>query len=72
MASHFRGQIGDKTCGSDVKTPDSPEARELRSIVCESADLGIFTYVLTPNFNAAHADHYHMEIKPGVRWFLTH
>jgi hypothetical protein len=21
---------------------------------------------------AAHADHFHMEIKPGVRWFLYH
>jgi hypothetical protein len=69
---HFAGKIGDKTCGEGAQVPESPEARELRSIVCESADLGIFTYVLTPNYNAAHVDHYHMEIKPGVRWFLYH
>jgi hypothetical protein len=72
VASHFHGRIGDKTCGEGVRSPDLPEARELRSIVCESADLGVFTYVLTPNYNTAHADHYHMEIKPGVRWFLYH
>ncbi|WP_437990934.1 extensin family protein [Sorangium sp. So ce145] len=72
VARHFHGRIGDKTCGEGVPQPELPEARELRSIVCEAADLGIFTYVLTPNFNAAHADHYHMEIKPGVRWFLYH
>lgn len=70
VARHFHGKIGDRTCGPGVRAGDTPEARELRAIVCESADLGIFTYVLTPNYNAAHADHYHMEIKPGVRWFL--
>ncbi|WP_438024769.1 extensin family protein [Sorangium sp. So ce233] len=72
VARHFHGRIGDKTCGEGAPQPELPEARELRSIVCEAADLGIFTYVLTPNYNAAHADHYHMEIKPGVRWFLYH
>jgi hypothetical protein len=69
---HFQGRIGDKTCGAGARIPESPEARELRSIVCEAADLGLFTYTLTPNYNLAHADHFHMEIKPGVRWFLYH
>jgi hypothetical protein len=72
VAQHFQGRIGAQTCGEGVAMPEKPEARELREIVCESADLGIFTYVLTPNYNAAHADHYHMEIRPGVRWFLYH
>ena len=72
VAAHFQGHIGDKTCGEGAHVADTPEARELRSIVCESADLGVFTYVLTPNYNAAHVDHYHMEIKPQVRWFLYH
>lgn len=72
VARHFQGHIGDKTCGEGVKVPEQAEARELRSIVCEASDLGVFTYVLTPNYNAAHADHYHMEIKPSVRWFLYH
>jgi len=72
VARQFEGHIGDKTCGDGARVPDSPDARELRSLVCESADLGVFTYVLTPDYNAAHADHFHMEIKPGVRWFLYH
>lgn len=72
VARQFQGHIGDKTCGDGAHVPDSPDARELRSLVCESADLGVFTYVLTPDYNAAHADHFHMEIKPGVRWFLYH
>jgi hypothetical protein len=72
VANHFRGKIGDKTCGDGVRTGDTPEARELRSIVCEANDLGVFTYVLTPNYNAAHHDHFHMEIRPQVKWFLYH
>lgn len=69
---NFQGHLGERTCGEGARVPDSPEARELRSIVCEALDLGIFTYVLTPNFDAPHADHFHMEIKPGVKWFLYH
>lgn len=70
VASHFHGQLGERTCGEGARVPVEPEARELRALVCEASDLGVFTYVLTPNFNAAHFDHFHMEIKPGVRWFL--
>jgi hypothetical protein len=72
VARHFHGQIGNKTCGEGVRIPDNPDARELRALVCESADQGLFTYVLTPNYNAAHADHYHMEIRASVHWFLYH
>jgi hypothetical protein len=68
----FQGHVGAKTCGEGAPSPDNPDARELRALVCESSDLGLFTYVLTPDYNAAHADHFHMEIKPGVRWFLYH
>ena len=72
VASHFRGTIGAPTCGPGVAVPQDEHARELRNIVCESFDRKLFTYVLTPNFDAPHQDHFHMEIKPGVRWFLYH
>ncbi len=72
VAQHFHGKIGDKTCGADVTEADTPEARELRAIVCEARESEVFTYTLTPNFNADHFDHFHMEIKPGVEWFLYH
>ncbi|MEZ4311814.1 MAG: hypothetical protein R3F14_27605 [Polyangiaceae bacterium] len=41
VANHFHGRIGDKTCGDGVRAGDTPEARELRSIVCEANDLGV-------------------------------
>jgi hypothetical protein len=72
VASHFDGKLGQRTCGPGAPVPVSAEARELRAIVCEAREAGVFTYALTPNFNVAHADHVHFEIKPGVTWFLYH
>ncbi|APR83241.1 Thiol peroxidase, Bcp-type [Minicystis rosea] len=72
VARDFHGRIGAKTCGEGAPMPDNADAKELRALVCESADLGVFTYVLTPDYNAAHADHFHMEIRSGVKWFLYH
>jgi Extensin-like protein C-terminus len=72
VLTHFHGKIGDKACGADAPVPESAEAKELRALVCDAMDKHIFTYVLTPNYNAAHADHFHMEIKPGVKWFMVH
>ena len=67
IASHFGGHIGATTCGPDARMPSTAAGRELWTIVCEAKDAGIFSHVLTPNFDAAHADHFHMEIKPGAR-----
>lgn len=72
VATHFHGKIGDRACGPDAPVPENDEARELRALVCDAMDKHLFTYVLTPNYNAAHADHFHMEIKPGVKWFMVH
>jgi hypothetical protein len=72
IARDFHGKIGSRTCGEGAFAPESADGRELRALVCESAAAGTFTYVLTPDYDAAHADHFHMEIKPGVKWFLVH
>lgn len=72
VAQSFHGKLGEKTCGQGARVPSDADARELRAVACEPAERNVFTYVLTPNFDAAHRDHYHMEIKPGVKWFLSH
>jgi hypothetical protein len=72
IGSHFQGHIGAKTCGQGAASPDGAEARALRAIVCEAAEARLFTYVLSPNFNYAHRDHLHMEIKGGVPWMIVH
>lgn len=72
VADQFYGRVGARTCGAGAPRPAYSDARELRSIVCEAADAKVFTYVLTPNYNAAHRDHFHLEVKGGVPWVLVH
>jgi hypothetical protein len=72
VADQFAGRVGARTCGAGAPRPISSDARELRSIVCEAGDAKVFTYVLTPNYNAAHRDHFHLEVKGGVPWVLVH
>lgn len=72
VARQFGGRIGAQTCGDKAPGPAAAEARELRAIVCEAAAARLFTFVLTPNYNAAHRDHFHMEIKAGAPWVLIH
>ncbi len=69
----FHGRIGAPACGTGAARPSPPtsEARELRSIACEAADLHLFTAILTPSYDRAHQNHFHMEVTPGVRWYLV-
>lgn len=73
VETDFHGRIGETTCGPDAQTPApaTDAARELRSIVCEAADAHIFNSVLTPNYNAPHYNHFHLEVTAGVKWFLV-
>jgi len=72
VAQHFQGRIGERTCGPYARKPRSEAARELRAIVCEASEQGIFTYILTPNYDRPHADHFHMEVNGRVHWFVVH
>jgi hypothetical protein len=73
VEKNFHGSIGAAPCGPRAAppSPSTPESRELRSIACEAADQHLFTAILTPNFNRAHKNHFHLEIAPEVRWYLV-
>jgi hypothetical protein len=71
VAHHWTPALGAKTCGPGARELDEPVGHELQSIVCEAAAGRIFTYMLTPHFDRAHSDHLHLEVKPGVKWFLV-
>jgi hypothetical protein len=60
----FHGKIGQPTC------PARPN--ELWSIVCDAADKATFNVMLTPNYNAQHFNHVHVEITPDAEWMLVH
>jgi Extensin-like protein C-terminus len=69
----FHGRIGRKTCGegAPAPSPPTPEARELHSIACEAADAHLFNVILTPDFNKAHHNHFHLEVTAAVKWFIV-
>lgn len=68
----FHGRPGTVPCGSAAvpPAPASSEAKELRSLLCEAVDQHLFTVVLTPNYDHAHRNHFHLEVTPDVSWTL--
>jgi hypothetical protein len=64
----WRGRIGAAPC--QPVADEGPAAAELRAIVCEARVAGLFTVMLTPNANAQHADHLHLDITRNATWSL--
>jgi hypothetical protein len=51
------------TCGPGAgPQPATPEALELRKIVCDAAGAKVFNIALTPDFNWPHRNHFHLEV----------
>lgn len=61
----FHGRIGARPC------PAPASATELHKIACEANDARLFNVLLTPDYNWAHRNHFHMEVTAGVRWTLV-
>lgn len=62
----FSGKIGEPVCGEAAwLQPESRGAIELRNIVCALARGNFFHYLLTPNYDEAHGNHLHGDIKRG-------
>lgn len=61
----FHGRIGAKTC------PPPKSATELRRIACEASDARLFNVLLTPDYNRAHKNHFHLEVTANARWFFV-
>ena len=71
VAADFHGRIGGPVCGAAVAKMQLPAAAKvLRATACEAKRLGLFTSILTPNYDRAHRDHLHVEIRPGAGWTL--
>jgi hypothetical protein len=69
----FHGRIGAATCGAGAGPhPATPEALELRRIVCDATEAKLFNVALTPDFNWAHRNHFHLEVTAGSQWFYVH
>ena len=72
----FYGLRGEPPCGPEARLhpPDSATAADvrrsvlLRNFVCQLARDGWFHHILTPNHDAAHESHLHLDIKRDSRW----
>jgi hypothetical protein len=64
----FQGAIGEPVCGAGARArPElSSDASALRDFICEVARSGLFHHILTPNHDAAHHDHFHLDIARGA------
>ena len=51
--------------------PLGAKAIELRSLVCTLDIARIFNLILTPHYDRRHKDHFHLEVRRNIRWFLT-
>jgi hypothetical protein len=73
ILDQFHGRLGATLCGDGAlpPSPDSAPARELHEIACAAADSHLFNSVLTPNYNRAHKNHFHLELTPDVSWFMV-
>ncbi|MBK8251593.1 MAG: extensin family protein [Polyangiaceae bacterium] len=66
----FRGKIGAPVCGKSTQQGATDAAKTLRAVLCEASKKGLFTSILTPNYDRAHRDHVHVEIRPHTEWTL--
>lgn len=58
-------------CTAEAKAAGDAEAKEIRAIFCEADERRIFTSQLSPNYDKAHENHFHFEIRPDVKWRLV-
>lgn len=64
----WRGPTEAPPCGPETQLEEATEeAVMLRNIACGAAQQGLFHHVLTPNYNQAHQDHFHMDIQRDAR-----
>jgi hypothetical protein len=66
----YHGAIGQKPCGENSgPSPATPQAVELRRLTCDLIAANLFQVVLTPGFNAAHFNHFHIEVSAKAGHF---
>jgi hypothetical protein len=68
----FHGRVGARPCAAgSAPWPATREAIELRSIVCDATGARLFNVALTPDFNRAHRNHFHLEVAANASYFFV-
>jgi hypothetical protein len=63
--------IGSATCGAAAKPAPPGKPAQMRAFVCALDEARVFNLVLSPHYDRRHRNHFHLEVRRGVRWFLT-
>jgi len=63
--------IGSATCGAAAKPAPPGKPTQMRGFVCALDQARVFNLVLSPHYDRRHRNHFHLEVRRGVRWFLT-
>jgi hypothetical protein len=64
----WHGALGAAPCGpSSTVLNDNPAGITLRNLTCAIAAAGYCNHLITPNRDAAHANHLHCDIEAGAR-----
>ena len=72
VLNDFKGHgIGSKTCGPGAPQPKGKVASDFRALVCAIHATRSFNLVLTPHYDRRHDNHLHLEVRKGIKWFLT-
>jgi len=66
VAKDFPKELGRPPCEARQAEPEPGSPEDLRALVCDLAVSGLFSVVLTPNYDEAHHDHVHVELNPRV------
>lgn len=53
----------------DVADPVTFEGQWLKDLTDQRYDQGIFNIILTPNYNEAHANHFHVDLTPNASFY---
>ncbi|MBN1945122.1 MAG: extensin family protein [Bradymonadales bacterium] len=56
---------------ADTDQPRTPQGRLLHDLVHELHDRWVFNVILTPDYNAAHRDHFHLDLTEGEHFLKT-
>ncbi|MEL6180309.1 MAG: extensin family protein, partial [Myxococcota bacterium] len=52
----------------DNDTPEHPRGRLLHTLVDELFEARVFNIILTPDYNAAHRNHLHLDLTPDAHF----
>lgn len=62
---------GQAPCSKEARAAGNAREQELRAIFCEADAQRLFTSMLSPNYDKAHENHFHLELRPEVKWRLV-